>query len=183
MEVKGIAIAPMREYVQSKFGSRYEEWIKSLSEESRKIVANPLASKWYPLQPALIEPTKKICALFHANDEEGAWQVGRFSADHALKGIYSIFVKLGSPGFIISRGSRIIAQYYNPSEIKIAENQAKRVVMQITQFGEPNSLIEKRIGGWMERALEMSGQSIKTAKITQSMAKGDKITEYLVEWN
>jgi hypothetical protein len=36
--------------------------------------------------------------------------MGRYSAEHALKGIYSIFVKLGSPGFIVSRGSRIMSQ-------------------------------------------------------------------------
>lgn len=183
MEVKGIAITPMRDYVQNKFSSRYEEWLNSLSDESKQIVVNPLASKWYPLKAGLVEPTQRICTLFHKGDEQGAWQLGRFSAEHALKGIYSLFVKLGSPGFIISRGSRIITQYYTPSEIKVTENQGKRVEVQIVQFGEPNSLIEKRIGGWMERALEMSGQTMKTAKITQSMAKGDKVTEYLMEWN
>ncbi len=181
MEVKGIAITPMRDYVKSQFGSRYEEWLNSLSAESRKIVINPLASNWYPFQLGLMEPTQKVCALFHKGDEQGAWQVGRYSADHALKGIYSIFVKLGSPGFIVSRGTRIITQYYNPSELKVIENQPKKVVVQMV-LGEPNSLIEKRIGGWMERAIEMSGQKIKTAKITKSMVKGDPATEYLLEW-
>ena len=181
MEVKGIAIIPMRDYVRSNFSSRYQEWLGSLSLAAQNIVNNPLTSSWYPLQSALVEPTQKICALFHDGSEEGAWQLGRFSADHALKGIYSIFVKFGSPGFIVSRGSRVINQYYRPCEMKVAENRSGRATVQIVQFSEPSRLIEMRIGGWMERAIELSGNRPVT-QITRTMAGGDAITEYSVEW-
>jgi hypothetical protein len=181
MEAKGVAVIPMRDYVLNNFKSRYQEWVDSLSPDSKVVLKNPLASVWYPFEPAIIEPTQKICDLFHKGSDQGAWQIGRFSADHALKGIYSIFVKLGSPGFIVGRGSKIITNYYNPSEMKVAENSSKKAVVQIVRFGLPNRLIELRIGGWMERAIELSG-SKPTVKITKSMASGDSITEYSVTW-
>jgi hypothetical protein len=142
---------------------------------------NPLASSWYSLQSAVIEPTQKICTLFHNGNEQGAWELGRFSADHSLRGIYSMFVKLGSPGFIVSRGSRIISQYYRPCEMKIIENQSRRARVQITRFEEPSRLVEMRIAGWMERAIELSGKR-PTIKIAQSMSNGDSVTDYEVEW-
>lgn len=181
MEVKGIAVIPIKDYVKSQFSARYQEWLGSLSTEAKNIMGNPLASIWYPLQPALVEPTQKICALFYNGDEQGAWQMGRYSAEHALKGVYSIFVKLGSPGFIVSRGSRIMSQYYRPCEMVATENKSGRAVMQIVQFPEPNRLIEMRIGGFMERAIELSGKT-PTTKIIRSMAKGDSLTEYCTEW-
>jgi hypothetical protein len=54
-------------------------------------------------------------------------------------------------------------------------------VIQIIKFGEPNRLIEMRIAGWMERAIELSGKR-PTTLINRSMAKGDPITEFCVEW-
>jgi len=182
MDVKGGAIVSMRDYVLNNFSSRYQEWLKTFSPEVQKTIVNPLPSSWYPLQAALIEPTAKICSIFHNGDPRGAWQVGRFSADHALKGIYSLFVKLGSPGFIVSRGSRIITNYYRPSGIKIVENQPKRAVVQIDQFEQPDQLVEFRIGGWIERAIELSGKKAVTS-ITRSMAKGDSVTEFDVQWD
>ncbi len=181
MEVKGLALIPMKDYVTSNFKARYQEWINALSPEAQAIVTNPLASSWYPLQTALIEPTQKICSLFHQGSEQGAWQLGRFSADHALKGIYSFFVKLGSPGFIASRGSRIICQYYQPCEIKVIENRPKLVILHMTRFEQPNRLVELRIGGWMERAIEISGKK-SAVKITRSLVDGESVTEYIVDW-
>jgi hypothetical protein len=152
LEVKGMAIIPIKDYVTSKFNARYQEWLDSLSPTAQNIMRNPLSSSWYPLQPALVEPTKRVCDLFHKGSDHGAWEMGRDSADLALKGPYSIYIKKGEPEFIISRGSRVIAQYYRPCEMKVTENQSKPAILQITQFPELDHLIELRIAGWLERA-------------------------------
>ena len=38
MEVKGTAVQPLKEFVKTRFGPRYEEWLQALSPESRKIM-------------------------------------------------------------------------------------------------------------------------------------------------
>jgi hypothetical protein len=38
MEVKGTAVIPIRDYVLSKFGPRYQEWLDSLSPASQNII-------------------------------------------------------------------------------------------------------------------------------------------------
>ena len=182
MQVKGVAIISMRNYILNKFGARYEEWLRLLSPQAQDIVANALSGDWYPLQAGIVEPTRQICALLHNGNERGAWELGRFSADHALTGPYKIYVKLASSGFILSRGSRIMAQYYSPCELKSFEGGPKRGVVQIISFEEPSSLIEMRIGGWIERALEVGGEKIKRAEITCSLTKGDSMTEFVFEW-
>ena len=182
MEVKGVAVISMKQYVSDKFGSRYDEWMSALSAPARDIVRSVLAGDWYPLQAAIIEPTQLLCKMFHGGQERGAWELGRFSADYALRGPYSIYVKLASAGFILSRGSRIMAQYYNPCELKVIENKPTRGVVQIVKFDEPSSLVEMRIGGWIERALEIGLKKLKTAEITKSLAKGDAMTEFVFEW-
>ncbi|HEX2959406.1 MAG TPA: hypothetical protein VHO70_21405, partial [Chitinispirillaceae bacterium] len=63
MEVKGIAVIPMKDYVHNNFSSQFQEWFDSLSKESQEIMWNPLPGIWYPLQTAIVEPTQKICNL------------------------------------------------------------------------------------------------------------------------
>jgi hypothetical protein len=181
MEIKGVSVKAAPEFVRSRFGSRYDEWLDSLSESSRAVVENPLTSNWYPVQEAVIEPTKKVCDLFYDGREEGAWEVGRTSAENALKGVYKIFVKVGSPGFIISRASRIFTNMLQPGEMKVVESSSSKAVLHM-QLPESDWLLELRMAGWMEQALAVSGCAEPEIKITKSLTTGDSVTEYIATW-
>lgn len=181
MKIKGTSVKAAPEFVRQHFGTRYDEWFNSLSEPSQKVVENVLASNWYPLREAVIEPTEKVCDLFYGGSEQGAWEVGRSSADQALKGVYKIFVKVGSPGFIISRASTIFSHMLQPGEMTVIESCPKRSVLRM-QLPESDRLLELRIAGWIEQALTISGCTDPKLEIAQSTAKGDPITEYVATW-
>ncbi|MCJ7772303.1 MAG: hypothetical protein MUP22_04115 [Desulfobacterales bacterium] len=184
MEVKGSAVNSVPEFVRVKFGERFDEWLDSLSEESKKIMKEHIipAISWYPIKPSIIEPTRKICELFFGNDEKGAWEAGRFSADKGLIGVYKIFVKLGSPKFIVGRAATIFSSYYKPSSMEIADQSEKKVVLHIIEFPELERLVELRICGWIERALEISGAKTVKVELTKSLTRQDPVTEIVVEW-
>lgn len=185
MEVKGSSVNSVPEFVRVKFGDRFDEWLNSLSDESKKIMKEPIipAISWYPIKHGLIEPTRKICELFYGNDEKGAWAAGRFSAERGLSGVYKIFVKLGSPKFIVGRAATIFSSYYRPSKIEVAEESDKKIVLHITEFPELERLVELRICGWIEKALEISGAKDVTVELTKSLPKGDSVTEITIAWN
>ncbi len=54
--------------------------------------------------------------------------------------------------------------------------------MHITKFSEPSNLIENRIAGWMEKALEISGCKNVRIQITQSLARGGPLMEIIATW-
>lgn len=182
MEIKGASVKAAPEFVRRYFGLRYDEWLASLSQLSREIVEQVFVSNWYPLYESVIEPTKKICDLFYGGAEEGAWEVGRASADHALRGVYKVFVRFGSPGFIISRASKVFTNMLRPGEMKVVESAPKRAVLHM-QIPESDWLLEIRMAGWMQQALIISGCTKPEVEITQSLAKGDPITEFVATWH
>ncbi len=184
MEVKGSSVSSVPEFVRVKFGERFDQWLDSLTEDSKKIMKEPIISavSWYPIKNGLIEPTQKICELFYGNDERGAWEAGRYSAEKGLIGIYKMFVKLGSPKFIVGRAATIFSSYYKPSKMKIAEESEKKVVLHITEFPELERVIELRICGWIEKALEISGAKAIKVELTKSLTMKDPVTEIVVEW-
>lgn len=184
MEVKGSSVGSIPEFVKAKYGDRFDEWLDALSEESKKIMKAPIipAISWYPIQPALIEPTEKICELFFHNHEMGAWEAGRFSAEKGLTGVYKMFVKLGSPKSIIRRAATIFSSYYKPSKMEIAKEGEKSVVLHIKEFAELERLVELRICGWIERALEISGTTSVHVELTKSLTKQDPVSEIMIGW-
>ena len=184
MKVKGIAIATIPLFIQERFGEGgFNRWINALTPEARKVYqASVLASVWYPLRESLIEPLRKMCDLFYAGDLKGAHEAGRFSADYSLKGIYKIFVKLGSPESMVRRAGSILPMYYTPSEMKVVESRKGQGIVQIIKFQDMDQVLESRIAGWMERALEVSGGKHLNIKITRSLTNGDSVSEFLATW-
>jgi hypothetical protein len=185
MEIKGTAVSSLPLFIDSKFGKQgLEEWLDSLPEETSKVFRfNILAGKWYPINEFLKVPTKKICDLFYNGDLKGAVESGRFSAEHGLKGVLKIFVKMGSPSFIVSRASSVLPAYYKPSKMETLNNDKNNAVVRITEFPEIDEMVEHRIKGWIEKALEIQGCSSTSVKIVESMAKGKSHTRFDVSWS
>jgi hypothetical protein len=184
MQVKGSAIVTINKFIKDKFGEeKFQEWLKSLTPEARDVYqTGVLPSTWYELKTFYTEPLIKIVEVLYGGDINGAWDSGRLSADYALGGIYAIFVKLGSPTFIIKKAKTIITTYYTPCELTMPEMSDTNAILRITQFPEITNYAEKRIGGWMERAIEISGGKNVKVKITKSLAAGDIFTEYQINW-
>ncbi|MGE0079566.1 MAG: hypothetical protein AB7S48_17025, partial [Bacteroidales bacterium] len=139
MEIKGSAVKATPDFVKANFYNRYNDWIKLLPEPSRHILDQPIyATTWYPLLEAVIVPTQKVADLFYGSDYAlAAREIGRFSSDIALKGMYKIFVRISSPQFVLSRASSIFSTYYQPSDIKVIETTDKKTVIQLSKF-HPN---------------------------------------------
>ncbi len=184
LEVKGAAIITMPLFIKDRFGEEgLSQWIDALTQEARKVYrASVLVSSWYPLKAFLIEPIRRMCDLFYAGDLKGARESGRFSADYSLKGIYKIFVKLGSPESMLRRAGAILPIYYTPSEMKVVECRKGQGIMQIIKFQDMDQVLEIRIAGWMERAIEISGGKLPNIKITRSLTTGDSLSEFLATW-
>lgn len=182
MKVRGRAIKSIKFFVLKYFAQNYERWLTSLSRESRDIIRRHYVSKYYPMQESLVEPTEKICELFYDGDYEGAWECGRYSAKLGLRTEFAPQSKL-APHELVERAGVILPWYYKGSEMEVAESGKKSAVLEITKFPEPNSLVENRIGGWIERALELLGGENVSVEIKNSLAGGDLNTEYFASWS
>ena len=135
---------------------------------------------WYSLKDGMIEPTRKLSELLHNNNV--AWDVGAYSAEEGLKGVYKIFVLIAKPSYILKRASRVFETYYNPSEMKVVKTGSHKTVIHITKFPEPDTIVEQRIGGWLAKALEITKCKNGEVKITKSLTLGHKYTEFDIKW-
>lgn len=185
MEVKGTAVKSIKEFVETRFKADYQKWLKAMPEESQAIINGGIfANNWYPMKAAAVEPTKALGKVFYNNDiKQAAWESGRYSAEVGLKGVYKIFVMIAKPQYIMQRASRVFTSYYSPSDLSVVESHEKGLTLHITKFPEPEQIVEYRIAGWCEKALEFTNCKNVRAKITKSLTNGDKVTEIVMSWS
>jgi hypothetical protein len=184
MNIKGTAVHSIPEFIKKQFPGRYDEWIKALPAESQKHFKGMIfSSAWFPINEALVLPLRTTAKLFYnANYEKTAIAMGRFSADIALTGVYKFFIKLGSPKFLIERASSLMETYFQPSRMLISTAEKNNLSLQITEFPEPDEIIEWNIAGWIQRALEISGCNGVNVSIPSSLARKQPITEFYISW-
>jgi len=184
MEVKGSAVVVLPKFIQKKFGKRsYNIWLESLSKEAREVYESKvLITSWFPLKKIFTEPTGKMCDLFYKKDLKGAWEVGRFSAEYALKEFYSALIKIATPRSLAKRASQIFSNYYRPSSIKIKDISINKSILQISKFPEMELIVENRILGWIEKTLEICGYKNVGFNIAESLCRGDPVSEIEISW-
>jgi len=177
MEIKGSAVKATPEFVKANYINRYSEWLKSLPNHSREIIEKPIyATTWYPIIESVIIPTRKVADLFYNGDyNKAALEIGGYSADIALKGIYKIFVRISSPQFVLSRASNIFSTYYQPADIKVVESSDKKAVIQLDKFHVDEKLLMERIAGWIEHTLEITLKSPLKVDVEQ-IVNGKNLT-------
>lgn len=182
MQVRGSVVSNINTYVKETHPDGYDQWINSLSELSKELMQRTASSKWYPIHDGILNPTKNMCDLFYANSKEGAWKSGRFSAEVGLTGLYKVFVVISTPTFLIKRASRVLATFYDPTDVKVVDNSDHSMLVHFTRLPTPNEYLEYRIAGWMEKALEICGCKELSLRISKSIAKGDDLFEVQISW-
>jgi len=184
MEVKGTAIVATLDHVRAKYGDEgHRKVLEAISPAARQMIRGVvLPSTWYPIGPALLEPTQAVCDLFHDGDLAGAWQVGRASAESALTGIYKALLVFVSPKTVVERGPGILTNYYRPLKISVQQIGPSKYGLRMASMDEPSPLFDRRVAGWAERALEMAGARNIAVEIVSSAAKGAPVTEIHFVW-
>jgi len=184
MEVKGTGLITTKNFVKTKFPEKFDLWFNSLPEVSKKFYEDVIdATKWYPIKESYLDPMDHIVKIFYnGNKAIGGDELGRYSAEVALTGVYKVFLLITSPTYLMKRGTKIFTTFYNPSELSVIEVSPTSAIVKISKFDELTETMEYRIAGWICRASEMANCKGIKYKIEKSLLRGDNSTEILYTW-
>jgi len=158
IKVKGTGVISTKTYVEKMHNSKFKTWLNSLPSNSNKIFSESInATNWYSVEDAYLSPLKAISQkFFDGNDKEAALEVGKFSADYGLKGVYKVFLMIATPQALMRASKRIISVYFSNVEVKIYDVKKKSLVLSCTKVTRRNKLFNYRTIGWCSRALELA---------------------------
>ena len=182
MQVKGTSVLATKKFVAGKFGQEgLQRLVDALPPQSRALYTDAvLASEWYPIKPALFVPTEVLCRALYNGGDQGAREVGVFSAEDGLRGIYRFFARMASVETLLEKTASIFRTYYTPGRMEVAERGQQRIVLRMVETDEHDQLFEQRVGGWLDGALRICGNDSHMVSIGSSLAKGDAATEFII---
>ncbi|OYT10368.1 MAG: hypothetical protein B6I18_09500 [Bacteroidetes bacterium 4572_112] len=156
--VKGTGVISTRTYVESKHNDRYKSWLKSLPKKSNDIYTKAINStNWYNIEDAYLSPMEQIAKSFFDGDEKtAALDVGKYSAEYALKGVYKVFLMRASPQTLMKASKRIASIYYNNVKVSIDNVKKKSLIINCTRITTKNKIFDYRTIGWCIKALELT---------------------------
>jgi len=182
MQVKGTSVIATKNFVEARFGYNSQKaWLESLPEESKKIFTQTILSNaWYSFSDAFVIPTRKICDIFYQGSNAGAREIGRYSAEQSLKGIYRAFARVASVNFMLERTANIFKTYYHPGRMEVVSRDMEKLVIHMLDADESDVLFEHRICGWIQGALLVCNKKGYQVEISRSLAGGDNLTEIVI---
>ena len=155
--------------------------VVSLSEKSKKIFESPiLFSDWYPLD-AFAEFLEANVRETAGGDCEVLAKRSEKVVEAQLRGVYRIFVRLGSPKFVITRISAAHQTYFKGVKI-VPEVDGHRATIRYFGFQKQHAIMEHVIVGFFRKALEISGAKSTDLRFTVPIAQAGPYSELTIEW-
>ena len=181
-DIKGSALLDSLESIKARAGqSEVSKIVGNLTAESRKVFESPiLFSEWYPLD-AFAEFLETDIQQTAGGDREVLAVRSEKVVEAQLHGIYKIFIKLGSPGFVITRIAAVHATYFRGIKI-VPEVEGHSATIRYLGFQKRHSIMEFAIIGFFRKALAISGAKRVELKFTVPIAKADTYSELTITW-
>jgi hypothetical protein len=117
-----------------------------------------------PLDPGAWVPAASLTGLMAAyaaaktGEPEGTYrQLGRQTCDETLTTVYRLMSRLARPEFVLRRAVRVWGDFYDRGEFEVLETLPESGAVRVTGAEFPHPALCHRIGGWIERAVELSG--------------------------
>jgi len=185
VEIKGSVVSDAIKNVKTNFGDdMYNVIVSQLKPETRPIFegGSILPISWYPLDAFLefLEMDLKVTAN---GDEQELIRRSEKVIEGELSGIYKLFVKLGSPGFVLNRISSVHQTYFRGVDIEVELPGPGKAIMKYTGFEKQQRLVGMSIIGFYRKALEISGAKNVTAEFITPIEDDKGYCELALNWN
>jgi len=172
----------MPKFIKFNFGEEgYKKWLESISPEAKKFFTNKKIDDWYD-DNIFLDPVKILCDLFYDGDLFGAEELGKFDVENSLNSILKIFIKFGSPEFIIKRASTLFGKYYKDVSAEIINLEKNKAKIRIHNFKNMNKINEHLIIGWIKKSLEFSGAKNIKINIEQKNINNKNVINFFGTW-
>lgn len=184
LHIKGTAVLDTLEAIKTRAGkAELDKIISHLDLETREILRQPISpSSWYSCDAYSRFLEADILETAGGNEQE---LVRRAEAviEKQLSGIYKMFVRLGSPEFVIRRIAAVHSTYFDGVQIIPEMKGPKSATIQYVGFSRNHRIMGFVILGFFRKALEISGAKEVSVHFTVPIEAGEKFCELALSWD
>lgn len=182
---RGIIAYDIVLWLKEKYGGEMVgKIIERLSPEAAKMLSDPKPGDWYPVE-LMREVYDVLDEMFSEKEPRALESLGRFMADHGLRGFMRLVVSIISVKTIVWRISTLWNYYHEGGRAEVPvikdEGAHKEGVMTISGYNAGQGWC-KVMDGYISFIVEATGaKDIRVEKQT-CLSKGDRVCSWLVSW-
>ncbi|MBI2893331.1 MAG: hypothetical protein HYY06_07240, partial [Deltaproteobacteria bacterium] len=109
-------------------------------------------------------------------------EMGRFGATVNLPTIYRVFLRFGSPMFLLQKASRLWQVNYDSGALVATREGKQGARLRIEAFDRPHRAHCLSVLGWSSRAVELTGFKVVSAREEKCRTRGDEACELVLDW-
>ena len=180
--IKGTVLIDTIAAIKERAGeAEFAKIVAHLGAEARDIFAATVQpSTWYPLD-AFVEFLEVDIRETANGDREVLAKRAERVIESQLRGVYKVFVKFGSPAFVITRIAAVHATYFQGVQI-IPEIEPHKALIKYIGFAKHQDIMGYTIIGFFRKALEISGAKGVAVNFTVPISEGGSYSELTITW-
>jgi hypothetical protein len=181
VHVKGLVLKSRIDYLRKFFGrDSWDRVLAVLSPGTRAALQDGvLASSWYPIS-AYVEMLSTIDLMFGKGDLALCRDMGRYSAQSALSGVYQSCNRGKDVSFVNRTAPMIWKQYYDSGEMTTESEGRGRAIVRVRGFAKPHAALCLGTLGWLEGANKIWGiRDVKVEEVS-CQARGQECCAFMV---
>jgi hypothetical protein len=174
--IKGTAVTPTIDFIIERHGEDVYQHIVSRLPQSNALRNRTIKrGDWIDLYDFIAFCHMAIEEIW-MGDITKAHDLGYMSAKDSMPSLFKMFFKLGNVDYIIGKASLLFDNYYNTAILELQERSKKSSAITIRKLHDPSTIIVRRIVGYIEACIELSGG--KNPHITWEQDSTDPL-----QWN
>jgi hypothetical protein len=182
--IKGTALIDSLKAIRKRGGEKeLARILAHLQGEAKEIFEKPIdAGAWYSIDAFTDFLEADVRETANGNRDV---LIGRAEKviESQLRGVYRVFVKLGSPGYVITRIALVHAKYFEGIQIIPEVDRNSRATIKYIGFQARHSILEYTIIGFYRKALQISGAKQIAVKISVPMSDDKPYSEITITWD
>ncbi len=182
VQIKGNLVRSRARYVRESYGEPTLRLLaEGLDEVARAyLMSPPLPGNWCDLGPLMALDRAIVERLMHGR-VDGMRQLGREVASYDLSTLYKLFMRVGSPGFVLSRLGAAYRTYISRGELAIRV-EAHTAEVELLNGVLPFYFCAEGIPGWITMAAEKSGATEVEVRQRSCRHHGARSCQWSVSW-
>jgi hypothetical protein len=181
-EIKGTVLIDTLQAIKARAGEpEVAKILAQLDGEGKAVFGGLISpSSWYPLD-IFVDFLEADIRETASGNREVLIARSEKVIEGQLHGIYKVFVKLGSPEFVIKRISAVHSTYFRGVQI-IPEIEDNRAVIKYVGFKSGHAIMGYVILGFYRKALEICGAKDVRVNFTIPISAGAEYAELIITW-
>jgi hypothetical protein len=173
VNVSGHVLRSRYNYVRKHGDDAYAKVVAELQPDTAQVFEEGvLETRWYPFD-LLMDVMTVTDRVLGNGDLSRCYEMGAYSCEQNLTGIYRMFFRFGSIKFILGRAAKAFRSQYDAGEMQKLDSEDRTAVLRLVDFPAPHRAHCLAIKGWMVKAAELTGDEIM--EITETCrALGDE---------